>query len=105
MRVLLINGCDQELEGYKLLNKALKNSPRLSILQCNTTNKKVCDFVTRFIILLLDKINVSDVVSVKIKMASNLLLSTQFCEIIFEIIFRDPLQCFVIEENRSCFIL
>ena len=61
--------------------------------------------MTRFTFLLSDKINFSDVVSVKIKMASNLLLSTRICEIIFEIIFRDPLQCFVIEENRSCFIL
>ena len=71
---------------------------------CNNTNKSLC-FCDKIYNFLLDKINFSDVVSVKIKMASNLLVSTQFCEIIFEIIFRDPLQCFVIEEKWSGFIL
>ena len=32
-------------------------------------------------------------------------LSTNFCEIISEKLLRDLVQCFVIEENRSCIIL
>ena len=50
-------------------------------------------------------INISDVTSTCSEMTANLNLSTNFCEIICEILFRDLVQCFVIEENRSCIIL
>ena len=50
-------------------------------------------------------INISDVTSTCSEMTANLNLSTNFSEIICEILFRDLVQCFVIEENRSCIIL
>ena len=67
---------------------------------CRNKNKPKNFLVNLFLV-----INISDVSGGFIEMASNFKLSTNFCEIIFEIILRDLVQCFVIEENRSCIIL